>query len=474
MSLRYFFSDIRDALQDIHDAFEKPKQFAPGTSHKARWLPVRKLLKPNFQGFNLGGRCISKADSLKHCLVYGPSGSGKSSMILVNSIFTMSETSSLVIHDPSGELWARSSGYLQTQGIIVKRLAFDFVREGFNPLRYMSNRSDLNSLAERIITTALGNNVKDPFWNERGIDLLQMLLRTVLREVKEYQTLPRVYRLLIKLQAEPEKFLEYVEGIGDRELIQEIKAFVAEEPKQKSGVIATVKAALQRYGSDPTISLVSSFDSLDLHMLRKQRMALYVSIPANNHEYYLTPNSIFWSVLFDQLMQTTHEASPVSVFCLLDEIGWLRIPQLPTILAVARKYFGILLAVQNREQLQSLYDENGATTIESNCNAKLYLTGQNYKLAKDLEQMLGKVEYTPGQIASLMDAISIRMLSQYYAILLYGNKPPIRFELVPFYANKQFAKYAKYSRNNIPVGVMKHPAAQPSKQLSNLTQADHE
>lgn len=474
MKIPPVFHDIGDTLRDFGEIFTKTQTSVPGSPHKAHWLPAHRVpLKPYFQGFNLGGRCLSKAESYKHCLVYGRSGSGKSSMILINSIFSMSETSSLIIHDPNAHLYNNTAAHLTRQGVTCKLLSFSKVNEGFNPLAYITSRSELNSLAEKIIRTALGSNDKESYWNERAIDLLQILLRVVQYEKKAFQTLPRVYRLLIQLQGEEHSFAQYVEGLRDQELSQEVKAFIAEEPKQKSSVMSTVKAALQRYGSDPTIGLMSSFDSLNLDQLRKKRMAIFVSVPASNHEYYRTPNSIFWQTLFHSLMQKTAEESRVSVFCLMDEAGWLRIPGLPSIIAVARKHFGVLLAVQNAEQLRSLYGEHDAATIEHNCNAKLYLTGQSYKLGKQLEEMLGKREYTSGQVVSLMDHIGIRMMSPSFAILLIGNKAPVKLHLTPYYESKRLRKYTQYSRANVPKMVSQHPAAQSSEQLLNHSNNHH-
>ena len=89
MRLPPVFHDLGDTLEDLGEIFKKKESFAPGSPHRARWLPARKVpLKPYYQGFNLGGRCLSKTESYKHCIVYGPSGSGKSSLVLMNSIFS--------------------------------------------------------------------------------------------------------------------------------------------------------------------------------------------------------------------------------------------------------------------------------------------------------------------------------------------------------------------------------------------------
>lgn len=425
-----------------------------------------------------GLKQLSAANSRKHAIIYGSSGTGKSAVVLLSSIFRISKNySSLIIHDPSGELWNNSAAFLaRKQGYTVKRLAFHrpSISDGFNPMIYAKDESGLNKLAELIIKTALGSNSKDPFWNEKAIDVLKFLMAVAQTRDSQYHTLAYVYRLMIQLEAQPEQFRELVLEANNQTLTDEAEALLNGEPKLRSGTLATIKSALQRYGSDTKVALVSSFDSMELSSMHKRPMAIYVQVPAAEHEYYRTPNSIFWEILFSELLKELPQDGDREIFCLLDEAGWLNLPNLATTMAVARKYFGVLLAVQNAEQLVAVHGKEGAATIEANAWAKLFFTAQSPQASVDLARILGTTEISikDGQtiIRSLMSEAEIRMMDPARGILLCGNHGPMYVKLKPYYLQSRLRGLAKYSRAYPIPQKSKLPTTKPSTQLLTHTQ----
>ncbi|MCB0841457.1 MAG: type IV secretory system conjugative DNA transfer family protein, partial [Bacteroidetes bacterium] len=98
-SLKPFLEDIWEVIkiiwEDLTDAPPKPI----GSPHKAKFVSSRKILRNSHYGFCLTGtKRLSVANSFKHAIIYGSSGTGKSSTVLLPSLYTTG--GSLVIHDP--------------------------------------------------------------------------------------------------------------------------------------------------------------------------------------------------------------------------------------------------------------------------------------------------------------------------------------------------------------------------------------
>ncbi len=72
--------------------------------YKAKFAPSRSLLSPWNHGFNLtGDKSLSIKNSYQNSLIIASTGMGKTSVVLIPSLFSMN--SSFCIHDPSGEIF---------------------------------------------------------------------------------------------------------------------------------------------------------------------------------------------------------------------------------------------------------------------------------------------------------------------------------------------------------------------------------
>ena len=97
------FSAIEAVFGGILDLAVTASPSKRNENYSADFIPAGKVLYSNERGFCLtGDKCLSIKDSYSNCLIFGGSGSGKSSRVLIPSILKMAGFSSLVIHDPSG------------------------------------------------------------------------------------------------------------------------------------------------------------------------------------------------------------------------------------------------------------------------------------------------------------------------------------------------------------------------------------
>ena len=405
------------------------------------------LSKYNY-GFCLTGRRnLSKKVCYQNALVIGGTGTGKTSVVLIPSLYTMQD--SLVIHDPSGELYNKSAGYLKQRGFEIKVLNFAKPQNssGYNPLIRAQTSSDIQKVASLLVDNTLGSKGKDPFWNIQAVSLLTMLITILKKQPFEYQNLFNVRQLLNSLGANPESVDALFSEYADNTLFTEYKSFISYDEKVVSGVIATCKAALQIF-NDEYVAKVTSFDNLDLMEFRNKPTALYIQNSIADQKYYSVLTSLFFEQFFAFLLGRFPDNKEKDIFLLIDEAASLNLPTLPLAVANVRKHrSGIMLLIQDFNQLTHHYGKFDADGIKANCFTKMYFTGGSLETTKELEQTLGKYEYEDkkkGMVTrSLMTNDEIRTMKINKALLVCGHHPPILARLKPYYKNKTYLQYSQ-------------------------------
>jgi type IV secretion system protein VirD4 len=415
---------------------------------KAEFGREGSLLSPGEKGFCLTGKkSLSIKNSYQNALVVGGTGTGKSSIVLLPSLYTMQ--GSFIIHDPSGELYAKSAGFLEQKGYEIKRLHFSApdVSSGYNPLQRAHSSSDIQKVAALLVENALGKGSKDPFWNTQSVALLSMLISILKTQQEKYRTLYNVRLLLNHLGANPEKTDKLFADFAGETLYTEYKSFLAYDEKVINGVIATAKAALQIF-SDEAVAKVTGFDSIDFADFRNRPTALFIQNSVADQKYYSALTSIFFEQFFAYVLSRFPEEGEQDIFFLIDECSSLRLPTLQLAVANVRKHrSGIMLIVQDFNQLIHHYGRYEAEAIRSNCFAKLFFTGQGLETAKDLEATLGRFEYKDKEgrknIRSLMTSDEIRTMRADRALLICGHHAPVFAKLYPYYENRQLCSFSE-------------------------------
>ncbi len=446
-AMEHFFTRMAELLERFIDyLFQKNKH-----AYKAEFVSEKDLFIEDHEGFCLTGKGnLSIKNSYQGALVVGGTGTGKSSITLLPSLYTM--RSSFIVHDPSGELFAKSAGYLTVTGYSVRTLNFTnpIASSGYNPLARVRSSSDIQKIASMLVANALGNNAKDPFWNTQATALLSMLISILKKQPEQYYNLYNVRQLLNDLGGGNTKAVDALfSRHADSVLFSEYKSFIAYDDKVISGVIATCKAALQIF-SDDSIAKITSYDTLNLADFRSKPVALFVQNSIADQKYYSILTSIFFEQFFSYILSRFPEKDEQDIFFLIDEASSLRLPTLPLAVANVRKHrAGIMLIIQDFNQLVHTYGKHEADAIRANCFAKMFYTGQSLDTAKELEQTLGRFEYKDDDgkviVRPLMTNDEIRTMKKNQALLICGHLSPMKATLHPYYENRKLRTYA-----NIP------------------------
>lgn len=441
------FGLIFEAVEFVFQVAKRKKEY------NSTFAPQGTLLSRYNYGFCLTGRRkLSKKDCYQNALVVGGTGTGKTSIVLIPSLYTMRD--SLIIHDPSSELFIKSAGYLKQKGFEIKVLNFSNPENssGYNPLIRAQTSSDIQKVASLLVENGLGGGkTKDPFWNTQAASLLAMLITILKKQDAQFQNLYNVRQLLNSLGGNPESIDALFSEYADDVLFTEYKSFIAYDEKVVSGVIATCKAALQIFNDD-YVAKVTSSDNIDFMEFRNKPTALYIQNSVADQKYYSVLTSLFFEQFFSFLLGRFPDNQEKDIFLLIDEASSLNLPTLPLAVANVRKHrSGIMLLVQDFNQLIHYYGKYDADGIKSNCFTKMFFTGGSLETTKELEQMLGKYQYEDDKkrtvVRPLMTNDEIRTMNIKRALLICGHHPPILARLKPYYKN---SKYIQYSKIQVP------------------------
>ncbi len=429
-------------------------------SYSAAFAGQGRVLSYFNKGFCLTGkRNLTVKNSYQNALIMGSTGTGKSSVVLIPSLYTM--LGSFVIHDPSGELFYKSAGYLKQKGYEIKVLNFTNPDKssGYNPLTRIQSNSDVQKVASMLIETALGGKTKDPFWNTQATSLLAMLITILRKQGGDFFNLFNVRQLLNKLGGDPESVDALFSEFADDILFAEYKSFTSYDEKVISGVVATCKASLNIF-SDDSVARVTSYDNLDFIDFRNKPTALFIQNSVADQKYYSVLTSLFFEQFFSFLLGRFPNDKEQHIFLLIDECSSLNLPTLPLAVANVRKHrAGAILLLQDFNQLVHHYGKYEADAIRSNCFAKMYFTGASHETATELEKILGKYEFEDDKkrtvVRPLMTNDEIRTMQMNQALLICGHHPPIKARLRPYYKSFKFRAYSQipsplFGQNTLP------------------------
>lgn len=387
-----------------------------------------------------GSKALTKENSHTNCALFGPTGSGKSTVVIISSAVSLARgKSSIIFNDVSGEVYERTSTYLAGNGYRILRLDFsDSTKsESFNPLAECKTISDIQKVALLIIRNAVGESKGDVFWEQSATMLISLFIRyLVFHTQPEYRTLQNTLRLIEKFAVDGEVIDRLFVRTGDEELLSAYKATIVVGDKTLQSIIATARTALNLF-SDTEVCKTTAKNSIDFNLLRKEPVALYVCNPLKDLMYFKPLSALFFQSLFNYVLSRIPGRNERSIFFVMDEAATMKFPALSTTISNIRKFkSGILLCMQDEMSLISQYGPAEAHQIKTNCGCQIYLKGQPLHTCKELSQVLGRHTYETEKgekTRELMTPDELRMSEE--AIVLINNYAPLKCKTVPYYEN---------------------------------------
>ena len=441
-AIGFISSIIGDGISSLVDSLQKKQGF------NAEFGSETTIASRFNKGFLISkNRKLTRRKSFENILLAGPTGSGKTTRLLLKMLFEL-KNCSLVINDPSKELHQLSSGYL-SKLFEVKTLNFSDskISCGYNILSRICNPNDVNKIAHLLVASTIDKNSSDPFWGLQSKALLSIFIRLVLYQPKEYRNMANVLYVLNHFASNPKTIDVLIVKTKDEKLILDYKAVIAMPDKTLQNIIASSKAALQLF-DDPEIAKVTAYDSIQFEDFRKKPSILFLHNNIADQKYISILNSIFFEQLYNYILQELPKKEDKDMFIILEEASSLYIPVLATAIANTRKHrVGNLICVQSPNQLSTFYKDD-ARNISANCVTKIFLPGQtSMDVLQEIETLSGKCVHKDvkgvERIKPLITIDEIRLLPENRTLILSGNHPIIKGRTSPYYKSVKYNGYSK-------------------------------
>lgn len=417
------------------------------------WFERRKLLSPGHGGFVIDGGSLrlSEEDSCRNLAVIASTGAGKTSAFIIPNLLSIN-SASMVITDPSGALFEKTSGDLARRGYNVLMLnPLDLAASvRFNPLAHVRSHTEANEIAHILIKTAYQGASGDPFWRDGAEDILTILIRTLKNHPDpRYANLTNVQYLLNNF-GDGTPLNGFIADHADEQIFQQFKGFISASPNTKQGLVSSAKTALKML-SDPDIARLTARNTLDFASLRKEKTALFLVFPQNRISYYSFLMNLLYTQLFHYCLDDRENLTEnLPIYFLLDEFAHISIPDFPSIITTTRqRRVAIAIVLQSISQLEEKYGKQGAHTIlNGGVASQLYFSGCDIDTATMLERTLGvrrhEIRDSEDRVLlkddALLTAQGIRTMPDDQVLFLHGNKPPVTLRVKRYFEQSDMVR----------------------------------
>ena len=426
----------------------------------------REILNSSNKGFLIDGinKRISEDDSFRHIAIIAKPGGGKTTGFIIPNILDKSKQNcSMLITDPSGEIFEKTSNQLHKQGfeIVLLNPGDIDISARFNPFHGLGPEdiTTIEQICSSIILSKYGND-KEPIWNEGAISLLEIFAKCLAYSQPEYLNVPNLNYLIQMFGTDGSTLDDWIVensinpyDINDKSIINSWIGITASNQNMLSSYSTIVKTALKQLNNRQIQKLLGSND-IDLKRFKKNKTAIFLSVPENEQEYFQFIINMFYSSFFSAMMKKRPDKNTdLSIYCFLDEFGNAYVDNFKTIINNLRKYrVGLAMVLQGTAQFSEKYGEDTAKSIKSGIGSYLIYSGADYETAQEQSKIIGKkvlvqrnkfeeVVDKYSQI-ELLSADKIRTLNDNQALFISGNKHPFIINIQPYYKNSTFSRMA--------------------------------
>lgn len=428
-------------------------------TNRIRAAPLPKTALPLAKVF--GGRdlFLPREQWLRHFVMFGPTGSGKSKTFFMRMIRQILKRSACLVYDPKGELFEQTAGAARRVFRLDLNNPEKSDRWNFLPA-CRENPAFACQLAGMMVGAESRRKTnQDPFWGDaEQIALTAILLH--LAEVYGEKAIPAFAAdFLIGLGNGEEAFGAALETSPSFYAKQAYFAFRRSPPQTHGSVLIGLYNKLRPFTLAPARAVTMppttederrGCRSVDFRQLRRQGTAIYLVVSEGAADIYkeFIATFIGQAVLEMRLDGVNDPVTPC--FVLIDEAYQLNVSEVKRISGIGRgRGVGLGLGYQDLPQMYDQYGKEQANAILGTVMTKIFLPGLDDVTAEYASKQLGDTtifsktyQDFPGkkndniryaeQKRALMHAGEIRQIAAHRELLIVNDTaPPIKAAYPP-------------------------------------------
>lgn len=420
---------------------------------------LKKYVNSHNKGLLVDGvnKRLSVKDSFTHLLLIAKTGRGKTSKYVIPNILDKAnQNCSFIINDPSNDIYSKTSEILKKNGfdIIVVDPENSRYTSRFNPISYVRDFVDIDTLSELLVSSGLPN--ERDIWSSAAKRIISIILRCLVNAPEEYRTLANLHRLTGYISSDPEnrdpltRFVAMYcrkDRYDDDSLKHDYMAFWNQNSEGIDSISLTVQTALRQF-SNPQIRDLFGRDDIDFTRLRERKTAIFIITPAEKAKQFAFVTSILFNSFITSIMrlETFNKRKHLPIYVLYDELGHSRIPELGTVLNLIRAY-GVSISgvLQSVSQIKANYGVEHDVIREA-FNNYVVLSGADKQTCDYMSDLIGftrqkvarRAEFNGGfyheeRHIKLINPDEIRALPEDQALCIFGDSQPARMTVQPYF-----------------------------------------
>ena len=392
-----------------------------------------------------------------HSLVIGATGSGKTQTVILPLVHSLAKAKeSMIITDPKGEIYEKTSNMLRDRGYQILLLNFRDPQNGnaWNPMTlpyeiYKSGNQDkaielLDDLALNILYDSSNKNA-DPFWEKTSADYFSGVALGLFEDAKPEEI--NINSISLATTIGEEKF-------GGSTYIKEY--FAAKDPSSpasinasstimapsetKGSILSVFKQKVKLFASRENLSEMLSHSDIDLESIGEKPTAVFIVIQDEKKTYHSLV-TILLKQIYETLISVAQRHGgklPVRTNFLLDEFANMPpLKDVTTMITAARsRQIRFTMIIQNFAQLDSVYGKEDAETIRGNCGNIIYLITTELKALEEISKMCGEVKSKKDDKTAstpLVTVSDLQRMKQFEVIILRMRKQPFKTKFTPYF-----------------------------------------
>ena len=400
-----------------------------------------------------------------HSLVIGATGSGKTQTVILPLVHSLAKKKeSMIITDPKGEIYEKTSVMLKKKGYQILLLNFRDPQNGnaWNPMSlpyqiYKSGNQDkaielLDDLALNILYDESNKNA-DPFWEKTSADYFSGVALGLFEDAKEEEI--NINSISLATTVGEEKF-------GGSTYIKEY--FNAKDPasaaainasstimaptETKGSILSVFKQKVKLFASRDNLSEMLSHSDIDLETIGEKPTAVFIVIQDEKKTYHSLV-TILLKQIYETLISVAQRHGgklPIRTNFLLDEFANMPpLKDVTTMITAARsRQIRFTMIIQNFAQLDSVYGKEEAETIRGNCGNTIYLITTELKALEEISKMCGDVKSKKDDKTAstpLVTVSDLQRMKQFEVIILRMRKQPFKTKFTPYFKLDWGEKY---------------------------------